>query len=165
MSVELGEYVSKIRIFLEPLWLKAHEAWADEPVPNPPSKYMCRYSCLFLQRVLKDAGYGDWHIFLGRPTTPELHGTENGVFGYRSTDGKWYDHAWLIKDSILIDITADQYGDMPVIVGDSVSTNYNANMSEDDVKADLQKLQKRVNYWLQEWKEKHVSINQPLISR
>lgn len=151
MRVDLTEYISTVRKFLEPLWIKTHEAWADEPIPTPPSKYMCRYSCLFLQRVLKDAGYGDWRICLGRPLSPELEGTSQGQYGYRSSDGKWYDHAWLTKDDILLDITADQYGDPPVIISSSASGKYNANIPEDYVSTKLKVLEKRVDTWVYEW--------------
>lgn len=153
----LKDFVGDIRSFLEPIWVKAHEGWADEPVPTPPSKYMCRYSCLFLKQVLNDAGYGEWQVYLGRPPSQELHGTAQGQFGYQSADGKWYDHAWLIKGDTLIDITADQYGDMPVIVCNFVPEKYHANMSEADVSADFAKLKKRVDSWVAEWQKQAIN--------
>jgi len=152
----LKEFVTDIRLFLEPIWIKAHEAWADEPIPSPPSKYMCRYSCLFLKHALHEAGYGDWKIYLGRPVSRELQGTEQGLFGYRSVDGGWHDHAWLIKDGMLIDITADQYGDLPVIVDRLPFDKYNANLTEKEVAADLQKLSGRVSMWLAEWQKREI---------
>jgi hypothetical protein len=148
---DLFKIALRAREFLEPLWIAAHEGWANEPVPNPPSKYMCRYSCLFLKHILKDAGYGEWQILLGRPITEELEGAKNGIFGFCAPNGGWYDHAWLIQNEILIDITADQFGGDRVVVTKSNQSIYNHNLTEIETSSDLEKLSKRVNPWIDLW--------------
>lgn len=155
----LETFLKDIRCFLEPIWIKAHKSWDDAPVPAPPSKYMCRYSCLFLRKLLKNYGYGKWFIELGRPLSPELNGTEDGKFGYLATDGKWYDHTWLVKDGIIIDITADQYGGDPITIAPIGSTKYNANLTEDNVIKDFKKLEKRVHSWIYLWLKQEKSPN------
>ena len=87
-KVPLDIFVKDIRKSLEPLWIATHESWDDELIPNPPSKYMCRYTCLFLQKALKVNGYGKWFIELGRPTSQELNGTNEGQYGYCTSDGR-----------------------------------------------------------------------------
>jgi len=149
---DLKKFLVEIRKFLEPKWIEAHESWADEPIPNSSSKYMCRYSSIFLKEVLNQYGYGSWDIILGRPLQ-ELEGTPEGEFGYRNVKGNWYDHAWLVKDDALIDITADQHGGEEVLLGLKVDTRFKQNLTEDDAESasQLERLRKRVNPWLQDW--------------
>jgi hypothetical protein len=151
----LEVFLQDVRRFLEPIWVKTHKSWDDEPMPDPPSKYMCRYSCLFLQQLLQQYGYGQWSIELGRPPSPDLNGTKEGKFGYYAKDG-WYDHAWLVKDGVIIDITADQYGDAPIIISSITSSKYNANLSEDNAAMDLKKLKKRAVSWIDMWSHQTV---------
>lgn len=146
----LQTFVEEVRAFLEPHWIKAHESWADEPAPYPPSKFMCRYSCLFLKQVLQENGYGEWEIFLGRPDR-EKNGTAEGVYGFKSTEGAWHDHAWLVKGDILIDITADQFSDMPVKVIAACTVSYKANLTEIEAHEELEELKKRVRLWIKAW--------------
>ena len=148
----LEKLVCEVRLFLEPLWTQAHESWADSPTPYPPSKQMCRYSCIFLKEVLAEASFGVFEIKLGRPITRELDGTHEGRFGYRSADGRWHDHAWLTQKDLLIDITADQFGGPAVTVATHPSSEYHPNMSETEASENILKLQNRVNVWLQAWR-------------
>jgi hypothetical protein len=144
-------FIKKVRTFLEPHWVKAHEEWQDIPVPCPPSKYMCRYSCLFLKKVLKDNHYGEWQIVLGRPSI-ETEGTAEGKYGYKSPVGSWHDHAWLIQGDLLLDITADQFQGNAIYLGDKNHSKYNPNITlEAYALLDIQDLQKRVNHWLNIW--------------
>jgi hypothetical protein len=147
---ELRAFTQRVRYFLEPLWFKAHENWNDEPFTHPTSKHMCRYTCLFLKKVLKDNDFGEWTLMIGRPSRLE-EGSPAGKYGYKSLESNWYDHAWLVKDNLFIDITADQFGDECVQVGEINFTNYRANLSENDVITSLQKLKKRVDGWLDIW--------------
>lgn len=150
--VSLEQIVLEARQFLEPLWVKAHASWADVPLPAPPSKHMCRYSCIFLKEVLEEAGMGTYEIKLGRPPTRELEGKKEGKFGYRAPDGGWYDHAWLANNDILIDITADQFASFPIIITKVGAHDYRTNISEKDAHKDIQKLSHRVIPWLQAWR-------------
>lgn len=145
-------FLQDIRRFLEPVWITTHKSWGDAPVPDPPSKYMCRYSCLFLQHLLRRHVFGQWRIELGRPPSPDLNGTQQGNFGYHAKNG-WHDHAWLVRDGVILDITADQYGDAPIIISSITSSKYNANLSEDDVATDLEELKKRILSWVDMWSQ------------
>lgn len=143
----LSTFLQEVRLFLEPLWIEAHKEWNEIDVI--PSKNMCRYSCLFLKEILNFHNYGKWEIKLGRPDI-EKEGSPESMYGYRFDD-KWYDHAWLIKDIVLIDITADQFGGSSIYIGKIDDPSYKANLTEKDALSDLKTLEIRVNKWINEW--------------
>lgn len=84
----LGRPVSRwtqLRLELEPLWIDAHSSWS-EPVPDPPSTFMCRYTAELV--ALVDPA---WHVVLG------------------VVDG--HTHAWNeTMSGEFLDLTGDQFG-------------------------------------------------------
>jgi hypothetical protein len=112
---------------------------------------MCRYSCLFLKKVLQEHHFGEWRIILGEPSL-ETEGTAQGQYGYQSEKGNWHDHAWLIKKNLIIDITADQFGGPIIYYGGKDTPCYKANIiTEADVLLKTMSLQSRVDRWLEDW--------------
>lgn len=143
-------FTKHVRSFLEPHWITALKSWGD-PIPQPPSKQMCRFSCLFLKDVLKESNYGEWLIMLGRPDLVKSATTVD--YGFKTKNDCWHDHAWLVKDNLLIDITADQFDGDAVYVGRIDSNHYRPNLTEHDALHHLSTLKKRVNKWLDAWRE------------
>lgn len=62
-----------------------------------------------------------------RSGTPRLseQGPELGAFGF-NTGGRWESHAWVSSRTLIIDITADQFGAEPVIVTAAADPLYSA---------------------------------------
>lgn len=75
----------EIRRFLLPRWVALHEAWGDEPVPDPPSRTMCRYTAEFIALV--------------DPRWQRTLGLVNGAT-----------HVWSEGPGGFLDITGDQFG-------------------------------------------------------
>ena len=143
------DFLHTIRAFLEPYWLEAHKSWGV--VPPIISKQMCIYTCLFLKFVLEDIYSEEWRIMLARPKL-KYDKTCKGKFGYKTPDNIWHDHAWLAHErGIIVDLTGDQFGGTPIYFG-PLKTNYNANHSEGNILIVLEKLQKRVDTWVDDWK-------------
>lgn len=90
----------RVRAFLEPVWLEWHNAQGDD-APAPLSRSTCGRSSLFLKRVLR-AGF------------PPAD-APRAWFGFHA-GGDWRSHAWVEAGDWIIDLTADQFGDEPVIV-------------------------------------------------
>ena len=57
------------------------------------------------------------------------------------------EHAWLTQGDLIIDITADQYGDSCVATGHITEKKYKENLSEIEVVERLEKLSKRASAW------------------
>ena len=98
-----------VRAFLEPVWLSWHSASGGEP-PAVASENTCGRSSLFLQRALIDAGFAaEWVTGV-----PE-NGHSDDPVGF--FDGNvWRSHTWVQCEDLIVDITADQFGDQPVKV-------------------------------------------------
>lgn len=108
-SHQLFMLALQVRSFLEPVWLEWHAAGGAD-IPSPPSRTTCGRSSLFLKRVLKEHG-----IAAG--------GKPQGYFGFHAGQD-WRSHAWVEAGSFIIDVTADQFGDEPVIVTTSPDPRY-----------------------------------------
>ncbi|WP_298161417.1 lasso peptide biosynthesis protein [Brevundimonas sp.] len=98
-----------VRAFLEPVWREWHLVRGGE-MPSIASENTCGRSSLFLQRALIDAGFAaDWVSGVPSPDHPD---DPVGFF-----DGEiWRSHAWVQCEDLIVDITADQFGDRPVTV-------------------------------------------------
>ncbi|WP_088892892.1 hypothetical protein [Leptolyngbya ohadii] len=142
-------FASTVRQFLEPHWLAAHQGWSD--IPDPLSRWMCRYSSIFLATLLREQSQEPWSIVGGRPPR-SLNAKVEGEFGILAWDGTWNDHCWVTGRGLIIDLTADQFGHDPIIVTASSDPRYRANLTEDEMAQDFQKLQRRSTQWLAAWK-------------
>jgi hypothetical protein len=90
----------QVRAFLEPVWLEWHTAGGND-VPSPLSRSTCGRSSLFLMRVLQSSFPPAWCL--------------RAWFGFHA-GSDWQSHAWVEASDWIIDLTADQFGDEPVIV-------------------------------------------------
>ena len=104
-SDELFTHALTVRAFLENEWPKWHKI-RGRPIPTPISRGTCQTSSLFLAKTFQ----------LLNVEARVAHGnnlSENeGYF-----DGtRWIGHAWVIANSSIVDITADQFGRAPVCV-------------------------------------------------
>jgi hypothetical protein len=63
----------------------------------------CKAASMLLARYLNESGFGEAELVAN---------------GDRGNEQAWETHAWLHLNGLLIDITADQFGEPPVIVTD-----------------------------------------------
>jgi len=146
---EVTQLVWEIRRFLEPHWVKAHLSWGAE-IPQPPSRWMCRSTSIFLAEVFRTQLGSVWQIVGGRPEK-YLDATPEGAVGIFATNGTWNDHCWLEENGLVVDLTADQFGHPTVIITAADALRYRANLSEQDMAEDLLKLRSRSIAWLAAW--------------
>lgn len=147
--ISIIHFLTQVRVFLEPLWQEKHRQYNDENI-FIPSTYMCRFTCVFLSQVLFENGFGIWEISAGRPLESENH-TIYGKYGYRSEDGKWHDHTWLVQENMIIDITSDQFGGSKVGFYSEDKKDYCSNIPQEKMKKELESLMPVVNKWLEVW--------------
>lgn len=108
---------SMARSYLEPFWLQWHRARSLE-IPAVTSANTCGRSSLFLRDVLRHEGFeAIWEN--GVPGAPH---EPTGFFDGSS----WHGHAWVVSSHFIVDITADQFGDDPVIVTPADDMRYRA---------------------------------------
>lgn len=110
------------RAFLEPVWIRWHEA-RDQHVPLVLSTNTCGRSSLFLRDVLRHEGYAArWVNGVPRPAEDAPCFGPYGFFAGQ----RWESHAWVVCEGQIIDITADQFGAEPVIVTSLSDSRYSA---------------------------------------
>lgn len=97
---------------IAPVWPAWHAGWGGS-LPSPQSRYTCVRTSLFIMRLLADRGIAGT-LRSGVPDGGE-RGAPVGPFGFHA-DGSWHGHAWVEAGGCIVDITADQFGDAPVIV-------------------------------------------------
>ncbi len=146
---EVTHLAWKIRRFLEPHWVEAHLSWGVE-IPQPPSRWMCRSTSIFLAEVFRTQLGGCWQIVGGRPEK-DLDATPEGGVGIFATNGTWNDHCWLEGSGLIVDLTSDQFGHPTVIITAVEDMRYRANLSEQDMAEELLKLSCRSIAWLAAW--------------
>jgi hypothetical protein len=142
------------RRFLEPRWLLLHQLWGT-PQPDIPSKYMCRYTSIFLKKVLNIGAYAPWRLVAGRPIVNEYEETQKGCFGFRTSSGLLSDHCWVQSTNLIVDITADQFGTEAVIITSVNDSRYSPNLEEVDFYKEIEKLSHHPEKWLREWHGQH----------
>ncbi len=149
---ELIDLCWQSRNFLEPRWLSLHQLWG-EPLVKKPSQYMCRYSSIFLKKVLNAATPELWQLVAGRPVLKEQEGTKEGGFGFYTSSGLFFDHCWVQSVDLIVDLTADQFGADEVIITPVKDSRYCLNLEEVDLYQDIAKLSRRPEKWLREWND------------
>jgi hypothetical protein len=151
VNQELIKLCWQARAFLEPRWLTLHQSWG-EAEPTIPSQYMCRYSSIFLQTILNAYPNPNqsWQLVAGRPPSKELEGTPDGLFGFCTASGLFFDHCWVQSTDLIVDLTADQFGAETVIITSVDDPRYHPNLKATDFQRDIDKLSYRPQQWLQE---------------
>lgn len=144
--LDLKPHLESYRSFLEAMWFHTHREWQDEQ-PSVPSRHMCRYSSLFLKRILKKNHDINADIIAGRPSQ-ELDGTPQGEYGFEDANGNLHDHCWLQVNDWIIDITADQFGAEKIILTQNAPFHH-ASPDQSAFQEEYQILQSRVDKWLQ----------------
>lgn len=95
----LKALVSRVRRFLEAEWPLWHQA-RGRPLPTPLSRGTCQTSSLFLAQALCRADLDAVVVQGNDPSRRE------GFF-----DGHiWHGHAWVQSHGLVLDVTADQFG-------------------------------------------------------
>ena len=153
MHPDLFDLCWQYRRFLEPRWFLLHQSWGDTSTEKL-SKYMCRYTSIFVKTVLNVDNQASWRLVAGRPVTKEKEGTNKGCFGFRTSSGIFFDHCWVQLDNLIVDITADQFGAEEVIITSASDCRYYPNLEEEDFSKDIAKLSHHPERWLQEWNDK-----------
>jgi hypothetical protein len=154
MQPDLLSLCWQFRRFLEPRWCLLHQSWGD-PQPETTSRYMCRYTSIFLKAVLNTDACPSWRLVAGRPIVKESEGTENGCFGFRTPSGLFFDHCWVQSSKLIVDITADQFGAEAIIITPVSDPRYSPNLEEVDFYVEIAELSRRPEQWLREWHERH----------
>lgn len=151
---------SEARAFLEPLWAE----WKEERAPwmlrqdRPLSHSMCRFSALFLARVLEEAVGGRWYVDGGAgdhhdDVDPYEVDPAAAPGGIRAGDGGWNGHYWAVceEGDVLADVTADQFGWPSVVVTRAPDPRYRGNYRPAAVDGHLAAVSARVESWLALW--------------
>jgi hypothetical protein len=150
VNQELIKLCWQARAFLEPRWLTLHQSWG-EAQPTIPSQYMCRYSSIFIQKILNTYPNQSWQLVAGRPLSRALEGRPDGLFGFCTASGLFFDHCWVQSADLIVDLTADQFGAETVIITSVGDPRYHPNLDAVNFQRDIDKLSYRSQQWLQEW--------------
>lgn len=70
----------------------------------------CRHTSLFLQRLLLKLGFGDWKCA--------------GGTCFDHLEGHFAPHWWLERDGIILDLTADQFDFVQIVLCEAVNAGY-----------------------------------------
>jgi hypothetical protein len=129
---------------LEGYW----SAWAVER--NRPDAAsgatMCRFTAAFLVLVL---GWR-WRVVGGAPNYP---GEPTGFF-----DGKaWHAHYWVTDGERIVDLTANQFGAVPLIVTSADDERYRENYSYEELADALHHVRSRAQQWAEEFAAQRVA--------
>lgn len=147
---QLSNTATLVRCFLEPIWLQWHEAIGS--IPPITSQGTCGRSSLFLQRVLADHGIASQWITGGNHCSHESSGFyANGTF---------HNHSWLlVEDDWIVDITADQFNEAPILIVPKTDGRYYAGQYDSASPIFIQKRHETVDNLWKDWvlfKEKSV---------
>jgi len=107
---------------MEPVWddWLAAEPWRRGATPSAGA---CGRTSLFVRDALRREGY-DAVWSNGVPRLSET--SQIGDFGFL-VQGRWESHAWVTCHGWIVDITADQFGALPVIVTPAFDPRYASN--------------------------------------
>jgi hypothetical protein len=141
----------KYRSFLEKMWLESHQEWED--VPKILSTHMCRYTCIFIQKILQQDHGLVAEIVTGCPLK-NRNGTSGGKYGFQDKHGNWHDHSWLVIGSEIIDVTADQFGGDEIIITSLFDKRYKPSPKQQIFIKSLDKLSIRAQKWFDAYKGK-----------
>lgn len=121
LSSAIEAIARDVRAFLEPHWRVWHTEWGP-PFPETASQWTCSRSSSLLAFALNRAGFPAY-VQSGRPSA----GREFGFYGM----GEWHDHAWVVVDDRIIDITKDQFAESDVAITPVSDPAYRAGTDPD----------------------------------
>ena len=110
----------RVRSFLEPVW-----GWVrTDDDGQPLSTGFCISSAVLLRHVLNATVPGPWRLAGGHPFY--------GQGGFLDPAGEWADHHWVVHESsgVIVDVTADQFGDAAVVVTNKGDSRYCENLPD-----------------------------------
>ncbi len=114
MDERLFRLAAAVRAYLEPVW----DGWRGGAGAGVLSANTCGRSSLFLRDALRLEGHAaEW--------SNGVPGAE-GQFGFLGLGG-WASHAWVVSGGLIVDVTADQFGAVPVIVTSIDDPRYRAS--------------------------------------
>ncbi|MBK1666465.1 hypothetical protein CKO28_00225 [Rhodovibrio sodomensis] len=148
----------ELRAYLVPHWAawKKQRGCQDDPCL---SHGMCRFSSAFLLLALSARWpSGRWRVHQGMadfcPTDPGVIGREmSRPGGIRDPQGHWHDHCWVVGrvdgSSVIVDLTADQFGHSPVIVTGADDPRYRRNWKDAFTRRHLRDVEHRARGWFE----------------
>lgn len=148
LSGRIEAIARAVRAFLEPRWADWH-LHEGSPSLKTPSQGTCGRSSLFLRDVLRSHGF-QAEFVAGTPS--------EGDEGFRC-GAVWCGHAWVECAGWIVDVTADQFGDDPVIVTYVGDQRYKAGVdgSAPEFLARRQKVAWRL---MVDWNEREGEIHE-----
>jgi len=148
----------RLREFLVPRWI----AWGSEnnTVVTERGEGMCRFTAAFLSLAL---GRG-WCLSGGYPDLyrPETGWGDNPNGGGFLVEGKWEAHHWVTNGRLIVDLTASQFGELPVLVVPVTDSRFRETLIFPSQRSEaLRDVRKRAIGWHNEWKEEpgHGQLN------
>ena len=153
---QVTETALAVRRFLEPRWAE-RRVERGEAEPDVPSTDMCRFSSLFLVRVLNEYLPGhQWHVVggAGEGFDPSEINQDHFPGGLFDGTEHWHSHYWVTDGAFefTVDITADQFGREPVEVSDDDPADWRENYFPAAVHAHLRDVEERVGKWQRLWR-------------
>lgn len=150
---------ARVRVFLEPRWLEWRET-RQRPAEATASGGMCRFTSVFLAKVLAAESDARWTVRGGSPVA-EAHQLqlrwERGAprdGGMLDAVGRWQAHYWVedLAGSTLVDLTADQFGHEPVVISAPGDQRYSGNFLAHAVRGHLGDALITPRAWLRAWR-------------
>lgn len=150
---------ARARAFLEPRWTEWRERnapWRD----GPASSGMCRFSAIFLARVLADETGIRWTVRGGSPVADagpfqlRCEGGQERDGGMLDAEGKWRGHYWVedLAGNMIVDVTADQFGHPPHIVSAPGDGRYSGNYLARAILEHLSDASVTPKAWMRAWR-------------
>ena len=133
-----------------------HKEWDKNNIPFPISKHMCRYTCLFLKDIIEKEHSLSCSIQIGCPEESK-NGTPHGLYGFQDRLGNWHDHSWVLIGDQIVDITADQFGELPVITSDVLDKRYRPSPDQAPFANIFNRLSSKSGMWVAYYAETCVS--------
>lgn len=159
----LIQVATELREFLVPRWI----AWGQRNVKpvDASGQGMCRFTSAFLALALPSAMArasgapfdfaAGWRMqggFADRFDHQEMAWRYGELEeGYLAQDGRWKSHHWVSDGRWIVDLTASQFGDDPVIVTSVRDPRFRGTLSPAERKTALRDVNDRAQVWLREW--------------
>lgn len=142
-------YLHEIRHFLVPLW----KEWGKSRRPVFPvtikGEGMCRFTSVFLARILGP----EWRFSCGSPQYCHASGQLLEAGGF--WDGlAWHEHCWVSNGRDIVDLTASQFGALPVLLEPALDKRWVGNVRNTwQLEELVQGVSHRVEYWEYLWRQ------------